>query len=275
MSRNKGTDRGARWISLLAGLLLAFSLIGGCSPKPPKEDVLEKASRAYDQGLYLEAETFYEEYLQKNPGDSRRWQAWNRLLDIVSVIRGDNEKAHVILEAMLLEFGSEPDKARAVLIKQGDLLQSEGHLDQAVESWQKAQRLGPSPEPDPCLLSLRFSRAYTTEGHYDLAQDSLRECLSEAKEPSCLTRCRYELAQTYGLQENWPQEAELLEQVIASATISKEDKSSAIYLLADAYANSGQVERAKKLLQSILATYPNPKAVQTKLDQLNHTPGKK
>ena len=67
----------------------------------------------------------YYEYLQKNPADNRRWQAWNRLLDIVSIVRGDNEKAHMVLEAMSLEFGSEPDKARVVLVKKGDLFQSE------------------------------------------------------------------------------------------------------------------------------------------------------
>jgi len=70
------------------------------------------------------------------------------------------------------------------------------------------------------------------------------------------------------LQDNWPQAAELLEQVVASGTLSVEDKSSASYLLAEAYASQGQTEKARKLLKSILTTHPNPKAVQTKLDQL-------
>lgn len=253
---------------LLIGLLLGFFL-GGYNRQPPPEDPLEKASRAYDKGLYLEAETLYEEYLQKNPADSRRWQAWNRLLDIVSIIRGDSEKAHMVLEAMSLEFGAEPDKARVVLIKKGDLFQAERRLDQAVETWQKAQRLQPSAAAaDPCLLSLRFSAAFTSMGQYDLAQDSLRECLNDAKEAACLTRCRFDLAQTFVLQDNWPQAAELLEQVVASGTLAAEDKSSASYLLAEAYASQGQTEKARGILRSILATHPNPKAVQTKLNQL-------
>jgi len=253
---------------LLIGLGLGFFL-GGYNRQPPAEDPLDKASRAYDKGLYLEAETLYEEYLQKNPSDTRRWQAWNRLLDIVSIIRSDNEKAHMVLEAMSLEFASEPDKVRVVLVKKGDIFQTERRLDQAVETWQKAQRLQPgTAAADPCLLSLRFSAAFTTLGQYDLAQDALRECLGEAKEAACLTRCRFELAQTFVLQDNWPQAAEMLEQVTASGALSGDDRSAASYLLAEAYASQGQVEKARQILKSILTAHPNPKAVQTKLDQL-------
>lgn len=253
---------------LLIGLVLGFFL-GGYNRQPPAEDPLDKASKAYDKGLYLEAETLYEEYLQKNPSDTRRWQAWNRLLDIVSIIRGDNEKAHMVLEAMSLEFSSEPDKVRVVLVKKGDLFQSERRLDTAVETWQKAQRLQSAAESaDPCLLSLRFSSVFTSLGQYDLAQDALRECLAEAREPLCLARCRFELAQTFVLQDNWPQAAELLEQVVSSGVLQGDDKSAANYLLAETYASQGQVEKARQLLTSILSTHPNPKAVQTKLDQL-------
>ena len=39
---------------LLIGLLLGFFL-GGYNKQPPPEDPLEKASAAYDKGLYIEA----------------------------------------------------------------------------------------------------------------------------------------------------------------------------------------------------------------------------
>lgn len=263
---NSGPTRSGALRVLLPILLLTLLAVA-CGREQRQEDSLAEAVRAYDQGLYLQAESLYEEFLQKNPTDPRRWQAWTRLLDIVGIIRGDTEKAQAILEAMLLEFGSEPERARAVLIRKGDLHRGEGQINQAVEAWLKAQRLQ-ERQADPCVLALRFSGAYVSLGYFDLAQDALRECLTSAQEPGCRVRCRIELAQTYALLDNWTQAAELLEEAVASDPLSREDRSVAIFLLAEAVQHLGQTERARELLTSILDTHPNPMAVQAKLDQI-------
>ena len=233
---------GSGALRVLLPLLLLAALTVSCAQEQRRDDSLTDAVRAYDQGLYLQAESLYEDFLQKNPTDPRRWQAWTRLLDIVGSIRGDTEKSQAILEAMLLEFGSEPERARAVLIRKGDLHRSEGQANQAVEAWLKAQRLQ-DRQADPCVLALRFSGAYVSLGYFDLAQDALRECLTGAEEPGCRARCRIELAQTYALLDNWTQAAELLEEAVATDSLNREDRSVAVFLLAEEIGRASGRER--------------------------------
>jgi tetratricopeptide (TPR) repeat protein len=249
--------------------VLAFCLaFAGCGhDQPPENGLLQKAQRAYASGLYLEAEGLYEEYLQHHPTAPERWEAWNRLLDIVQTVKGDNDKAKALLEAMVLEFGDQPRRAFAALLRMGDITAQEGDWRKAAEAWQKAEALGEAAGPGHCSVLLRLGRAYRNLSQYDLARDWLKGCQDDA-ESSCRETCRFELAQTWCFSGNWQEARDVLEPLVTTEGTAGEDASVAAFLLADIYQNLGETDKARALLTRILTSHPNPKAVQAKLDQL-------
>lgn len=252
---------------LAAAVCLCLALAACDRAEPPENGLLQKAQRAYASGLYLEAEGLYEEYLQHHPTAPQRWEAWNRLLDIVQTVKGDNDKAKALLEAMVLEFGDQPRRTFATLLRMGDILSQEGDWRKAAEAWQKAEGLGEAGGPGHCAVLLRLGRAYRNLLQYDLARDWLQGCLAES-DGSCRETCRFELAQTWCFSGNWQEARDVLEPLVTTEGTAGEDASVAAFLLADVYQNLGETAKARDLLTRILASHPNPKAVQAKLGQL-------
>jgi tetratricopeptide (TPR) repeat protein len=253
----------------LAVLVLALCLgLAACNGEPPENGLLQKAQQAYASGLYLEAEGLYEEYLQHHPAAPERWEAWSRLLDIVQTVKGDNDKAKALLEAMILEFGGQPRRVFAALLRMGDIHAQESQWRKAAEAWQKAEGLGEAGGPGGrCAVLLRLGRAYRSLSQYDLARDWLHGCMADV-DGSCRQTCRYELAQTWYFSGNWQEARAVLEPLVTDGDAAGEEASVAAFLLADVYQNLGETAKARALLTSILASHPNPKAVEVKLDQL-------
>ena len=137
----------------------------------------------------------------------------------------------------------------------------------SVMAWQKAEGLGEAGGPGHCAVLLRLGRAYGNLLQYDLARDWLQGCLAES-DGSCRETCRFELAQTWCFSGNWQEARDVLEPLVTTEGTAGEDASVAAFLLADVYQNLGETAKARDLLTRILASHPNPKAVQAKLDQL-------
>ncbi|WP_029896500.1 tetratricopeptide repeat protein [Desulfohalovibrio reitneri] len=257
-----------------AALLLALLLASACSPRDEaKNPVLTQADDAYAQGLYLEAENLYQRYIQEYPEGKRRWHAWKRILEILNVVKNDQEKALLVLEAMLLEFGPQPERARTVLLKTGDLHLRRGDLDEALEAWQKAARLDVDGA-NPCDLYERISSAHFQAGRFDLAQDTLRDCVESQDAKSCHPQCNVDLAMTYTFQENWPKAKDILTDLLQDKSLPQREHDMAVYFLAETALQTGDPEKAGELLRSIQDSFPNPKAIETKLKELEENQAK-
>ncbi len=254
-------------IMLALGLSLVF--VAGCGDgKDAASQKLEKARNAYNQGLYLEAESGYERFLQEHSQHPARWEAWGRLLDITFSIKGDQEKGIILLEAMLLEFGDDQEKAAFVLQRIGDYYADHKQWDKAVEKWAKGRRLSGQGVDNQWPFLLRMARAYRAMHNYDMARETLTYGMRGLQDPKAVAACKYDLAMTYTFLEHWDKSRRLLEEVLASGDLSSEDHAVATCLLADVLIHFGELESARDLLESVGNSHPNPLAVEIKLDYL-------
>ena len=135
--RNQIRDQMYRTLIII--VLFASLLIGAaCTPNdsPGHEDI-ERARESYSQGLYLESEKDYERYLQVEPQGEFRREAWDKLSVIAVEIKGDYDRAVVLLEAMYLELGTDPDDAWRIMDQLGDVYAQLGNRAKAIESFDK------------------------------------------------------------------------------------------------------------------------------------------
>lgn len=251
-------------------LALFFILPGlaGCDdPEPPGVD-LDMARQAYSRGHFSEAEKIYEQYLQDEPEGADRWEAWNRLLDVSMNVRIDPERAEALLDAMFLEFSEDSERAWSLLQKQAELHESLQEWEKAIESWQRALSSGDLSPEHRADVYLRLAKIHQQGREYDLAQEALTACLREDVDPEMLASCKFELAQTLGYMKRWNRTKTLLQEIMDDPEVGEERKALATFMLADIYETDGDKKKAKALLESILTTYPNPKVVETRLENL-------
>lgn len=252
--------------------VLALSLCA-CNAPAPGNDIYTRAEKAYTAGWYLEAEKLYEQYLQNFPQGKHRWEVWNNLYEISSVVKGDNDKAMVLLEAMRLEYGGDNARFRQVMSKLARLQVQSGHWEKAADAWRQILRLQPQDNATTCSTILNLAQAYKMQGKYEALLHLLRENThihnpDEVDALPCEDALLYELAHTYTLVENWTEARNLLEKVIQSGTMSSEDLSVAKFLLSEVYLNLNSPVKALELLESIKKTHPNPIAVEAKIERL-------
>ena len=249
--------------------LLLLALLTGCGrSEPPAGADVEGAREAFSRGFYLEAETGYERYLQKEPKGRLRREAWNRLLEISLNVKGDVDRSVMLLEAMYLEFGSDPVSSADMLVLMGDLYEQQGNRAKAVESWEKSLT-GLENEPEKAVpVLIRLARAKRGQRDFDGAQEALERCANLARDPDLKARCLYEAAQNFTFTQSFGRARSTLEELLALPGISDESRALATFLLVDVCEHEGRIADARKLLESIRKIYPNPLVIQARLDSL-------
>jgi len=260
-------------IILLIILATAMGIAVACSNQssPVGEDI-ERAREAYSKGFYLEAEKDYERYLQVEPQGEFRKEAWDRLSEISVTIKGDYDRAVVLLEAMYLELGADSDTAWRIMFQLGEILEELGNQEKAIESFEKCfVHAADSPEYT-YKTQLRMARLYRSMGNYDLLAITLENCAVSAIDSESKARCLYELAQSYSFISSWNQAKKSLETLLELKNVSEETNALAVFLLADIYENERNYAKTKELLESILTAYPNPKVVESRLASLPYIP---
>ena len=256
---------------LLAAALILFGIAAaacGDNGAPKVDPMLQAANDAYSQGLYLEAETAYERYLQDRPQGTSRELAWTRLLEIAQDVKDDPVKAASLLEAMVLEFGRDETKAFRMLSSLGGLYARQGDTAKALHSWERALELGVDDPDGVAHIYLQMARLYRRKGQYDLLAEVLLDGSTTATTPSLRAKCLYELAQAFSINQNWPQVIKYLGQIMTMKDVDEEQHSLAVYLLAEAYEHEHHIAKARELLQSIRETYPNPLVIEARLKGL-------
>jgi tetratricopeptide (TPR) repeat protein len=251
---------------LLAAAVLAVAACSSSST-PGQEDI-EQARDSYSKGFYLEAEKNYERYLQVEPQGEFRKEAWDRLAEIAVSIKGDYDRAVVLLEAMYLELGGDADTAWKIMFQLGEVYSELGNTGKAIEAFEKCLDHAMGNPEHTYRTQLRMARLYRSMGSYDLVAATLENCADSAADDEAKAKCLYELSQSYSFISSWSQAEKALNAVLALKNISDETRSLAIFLQADIAENDRDYAKARELLESILKTYPNPKVVETRLANL-------
>jgi tetratricopeptide (TPR) repeat protein len=260
-------------IILLILLATAMIVAVACSRESsPGGDDIERARTAYSKGFYLEAEKDYERYLQVEPQGKFRKEAWNKLSKIAIAIKGDLDRAVVLLEAMYLELGTDDDVAWKIMYQLGDVFAELGNFPKALESFEKCLLHATNSPKHTYKTQLRMARLYRSMGNYDLVSGILENCANSDIDSESKANCLYELAQSYSFISNWNQSKKAIESLLALDKVSEETKALALFLLADIYENERNYIKTKEILESILTTYPNPKVVESRLSSLPYIP---
>lgn len=256
-------------ILLLTLLAATIAVVAACSSEiSPGVDDIERARESYSKGFYLEAEKDYERYLQIEPQGEFRKEAWDRLSEIAVTIKGDYDRAVVLLEAMYLELGEDTNEAWKIMFQLGEVYAELGNRPKAIESFEKCMIHAEGNADHMYRTQLRMAKLYRSMGSYDLVASTLENCADVATEPEAKARCLYELAQSYSFISGWAQGKKALESLLEIDGLSEETHALAVFLLADIYEHERDYAKTRELLESILKTYPNPKVVESRLNSL-------
>lgn len=229
---------------------------------------LEIARDAYSAGYFLEAETAYERYLQADPQGKHRLEAWTRLVDICAGVKGDPDKAVTLLETATLEYASRPKENWALLFRLGELYEQQGSRKKALDAWGRCLDTAGGDPAKIVQAQMRMAIADRALGKADLAVDLLTQAIGKAPDAETKSRAMYELAQTYALTWNWDKAKTILNDILAMEKAPQEVKIMSTYLLADAYETERNLPKAKELLLSLKDSYPNPEVIINRLATL-------
>nr|WP_284710694.1 tetratricopeptide repeat protein [Desulfovibrio aminophilus] len=168
---------------------------------------------------------------------------------------------------MVLEFGGASGAGAEALFLLGDLYEQQGNRAKAMEAWEKCLKLVEDPEKS-VQVRIRLARAQRNQRNFEAAQETLSRCAGEAPTPELKARCLYESAQNDTFTQSFGRAKASLEELLALQGLSEETRALAVFLLVDIYEQEDRVPEARKLLESIRTTYPNPLVVEARLKSL-------
>lgn len=254
---------------LLAALVL-IPLLAGCDQGAPagSELDLKIAREAYQSGYFLEAETAYERYLQSDPQGKHRLEAWTRLVEICAGVKGDLDKAVTLLEAATLELNSRPKDNWPLLYRLGELYEQQGQRKKSLDAWGRCLDTAGGDTNRIVQAQMRLALADRALGKSDMAVDLLTRSVQQAPDADTKARAMYELAQTHAMSWNWNKAKALLEEILATEKAPQDVKTMSAFLLADAYESEHNLPKAKELLISLKDSYPNPEVIMARLASL-------
>ncbi len=254
-------------LALVCALIVGLLACGQGAPSGPALD-LSIARDAYAGGYFLEAEQAYERYLQADPQGKHRLEAWTRLVEIASGVKGDNGKAVTLLETATLEYNSRPEVNWPLLFRLGELYEQQGQRKKALDSWGRCLDTSAGDVGKAVQTQMRMAVANRALGKHDLAVELLTQSVAQAKDVEIKSRAMYELAQTLSLSSQWPKTIEILGAILALEKAPQDVKVMSAYLLADAYEAQRNIPKAREVLLSLKDTYPNPEVIVARLATL-------
>ncbi len=256
-----------RFTPLLA-LVLLVAIIASCGQGQGDGPEIESVREAYTKGFYLEARSGYERYLQLYPAGEFRLEAWERLLEIALNVSGNLDQAINLLEAMILEFGHSSDAVWGLMNRLGELYEQNGQRSQALEAREKSLEFVLDNPEKSVVTRLAMARLYRDQREFGLAVELLKIAAEQATTPQKRAECLYETAQTYSFMQSWGQSKEVLEVIVKEKQAEEKIFSQAVFLLADVFEQEMNFKRARELFESIKNTYPNPKVIEIRLENL-------
>ncbi len=256
----------------LAGIVLLLGLcaLWACDRGAPSGPALDLAIArdAYAGGYFLEAETAYERYLQSDPQGKHRLEAWTRLVEISSGVKGDLSKAVTLLETATLEYNGRPEVNWPLLFRLGELYEQQGQRKKALDAWSRCLDTSDGDTAKIVQTQIRMAVANRALGHHDVAVDLLTQSVAQARDVETKSRAMYELAQTLSLTWKWDRAIAILNEILEMKKAAPDVKVMSAYLLADAYEAQRNIPKAREILLTLKDTYPNPEVIVARLATL-------
>ena len=252
----------------LLGLLCAAALCVGCADTSEDIHLVIEGREAFANGHYILAEERFEAYLHEAPQGGRRYEAWSRLLDVAQNIRDDKPKAAGILEAMVVEYGENPKRARELLTRLAEVYEAMGKRDKAADTWGKFIALPGLDTTAKAQTYRKLAALRQIQSQYDLALDALEACRRVAPNDAEQAQCLYEQGLVLGFMESYDRAEQSLRDIRTLTEAPKALRAQSEFLLADLMEQQGKTEEAIRTLESIMDDYPNRKALETRLSYL-------
>ena len=250
-------------------VVIACSIaITGCTPQRDEDQSLQKGDAALAKLETADAAMYFELYLRKNATGSKRWYAWNQLLDITLNYRHEKNTARSYLEIMSKEYAADPEKMRFIN-RQLALIAAEQHDDaKAIALWEELLTDASIEIELQAEILRKLSAAYLRRLDFTLATETLERCLTLTVGPNTKAACLYDLAVTQTLTEEMPQAEATLRNLLALPNIAQDKQVLATYTLADVLEQQNKFQEAFALFESIRTSYPNEKVIELRLSNL-------
>lgn len=247
------------------GLALGLAL-AGCERLPLADD-LSEARQALREGDTATAQRYLERCLRTAVDPDLRWEAWNELL---GTARAGSQEGWVVdsLETMLVEYGDDPQRSAAILLRLAETHEKAGHIERAEACW---KRYLEQADIDPVLRAAALRRQAALNSRlrrFDAAQANWRACLALSVPQAVRAECLFDLADSAAARELWDDAELYARQVLENEEADPVLKSRAGFIVGDIQEQREKVAEALATFQSIRDTYPNPLAVDVRIDYL-------
>ena len=246
--------------------LVAALCAAGCE-RPPLADDLSEARRAMREGDAATAQRYLERCLRSATDPDRRWEAWNELLGTARA-GGQEDWLADSLEVMLMEYESDPVRSREILFRLAETSEKAGRLERAEMYWGRClEQADLDPESKATVLRRRAALNNRLR-RFEAARADWRACLALPLPGALRAECLFELADGAAARD-LPGEAErYAREVLESEEADPALKSRAGFIVGDIQEQREQFAEALATFQSIRDAYPNPLAVDVRIEYL-------
>ncbi len=260
--------RGSRLLKALPAVLLSAVLLAcGCDRAPLVADDLEEARAAAQERNWTLAERLLQRYLRSQQEPDKRWDAWQRLLEVTRSAGPDPRAALEYLEAMLMEFAEDDARAEIVLRRMGELNESLRRYDKAADAWSTYIELAGLDAEEAVEAHRRLARLHFRARRFEAGEDVLQSCLALPFPEAATARCLYDLADMHAAREQWEEVTGLALQILDLKT-GDELQGRASFLLADALEQQNKLSEALRYFEAARNRYPNEMVVDNRIAYL-------
>ena len=262
---------------LLAVVLSTGSLTGflsGCERVPLVGDDLDEARLAIQEHNWTLAERLLERYLRSQQDLDKRWEAWQRLLDVTTSAGTGSRTALDYLEAMLLEFYEDEVRTKLILQRMGELNEGLRRYDRAADAWSTYIGLGVLTEEEAVTGHRRLAQIHFRARRFELGEDILQGCLALDAVSSGQALCLYDLADMNLARERWKEAADLGVQIM-DMDVDDKLKGMTAFLLGDALEQQNNLAEALNYFEASRSHYPNDRVVDNRIAYLKQKLKKK
>lgn len=248
-------------------ILCVLIMLSACLGHDTGEDTFNDAERAFGRGEYHQAEKLYQNYVQQQPKGNKRWEAWQRLLVITRDISNDAPTAIELLETIYLEFKTDPKKAFATHIQQIELYTVVGDLEHALTTIDATLNIPGLSTSQRWNLLFTQGTLFLRLHHYALARASFTAAMDHVSDAESRSKTLYATGRTLIYMREYDQARQILQQTFAEA-VPGPTWARIGFALAEIAEHEHNYEEGVRILKKIRDRYPNPKALDIRLQSL-------
>lgn len=230
-------------------------------------DDLEEAKFAIQQHNWTLAERLLERYLRTQQDLDKRWDAWQRLLEVTTSAGTDYRTALDYLEAMLMEYYEDEPRTKIILLRMGELNESLRRYSRAADVWSTFIGLGGLTDEEAVQGHRRLAQIHFRGRFFDAGEDVLQSCLALDVPDKGRAMCLYDLADMNMARERWKDATDLALQIM-DMDVDEKAKGITAFLLGDALEQQKNFVEALQYFEAAQGQYPNERVVENRIAYL-------